>query len=205
MAERIHGDPVGVVAVDGIVDGRGVMRIRLDARRENGIEGVDYVDQPTFLVLPGNLDRGVVEVDIRASIREGVSELSRGFAGIAFHISDDLSRFECVYLRPANGSKEHPPAPRDRRAIQYFSFPRWPFDRLRDERPGEFERAADIGLDVWVRLRVDISDDEVVATVDGEEVLRVARLDPAPAGAVGLFVDIGTEALFADLEISHSR
>lgn len=167
--------------------------------------GIDYVDQPTFLVLPDVVDEGTISVDIRSTIRPGVSEMSRGFAGIAFHIAEDHSRFECVYLRPANGAREEPPAPRVQRAVQYFSYPHWPFDRLREERVGEYEAGADIGLDQWVRLRVNVAAQTVVALVDDVEVLSVPRLDPAPTGYVGLFVDIGTEAVFRSLEIAPDR
>lgn len=204
-ADLAGGVPVGVLAVPASVDGRAAVRVRLEPSREAGVPGVDYVDQPTFLLLPDQLDTGTITVDIRGSIREGVSDMSRGFAGIAFHITDDLTRFECVYLRPANGTRENPPAPRDQRAIQYFSYPVWPFDRLREEKPGEYERSADIGLDTWARLALQISADEVAAHIDGAEVLRVSRLDPAPGLRVGLFVDIGTDALFSSTSIIARR
>lgn len=38
-------------------------------------------------------------------------------------------------LRPLNGLKEGPAPPRDARALQYYAFPDWKFDRLRDEYP----------------------------------------------------------------------
>lgn len=195
------GLPVGVVAVPVSADGREGVRVRLEPSREEGVPGVDYVDQPTFLLLPDRLDTGTIAVDVRASIRHGVSEMSRGFAGLAFHITDDFTRFECVYLRPANGTRENPPPPRDQRAIQYFSYPNWPFDRLREERAEEYERPADVGLDTWTRLTVQISAEKVTALVDGEEVLQVLRLDPAPGSGVGLFVDIGTDAHFANVTV----
>lgn len=196
------GTPSGVVVEAGAA---GVVRVRLDPLREAGVPGIDYVDQPTFLILPDVIDEGTISVDIRSTIRPGVSEMSRGFAGIAFHIAEDHSRFECVYLRPSNGAREEPPAPRDQRAVQYFSYPHWPFDRLREERGGEFEAGADIGIDQWVRLRVDVAAQTVEVLVDDVEVLSVPRLDAAPAGRVGLFVDIGTEALFRSLEITPRK
>ncbi len=213
MSEHVRGPrpdlaagvPVGVVAVPGSADGRTGVRVRLEPSREAGVAGVDYVDQPTFLLLPDRLDTGTVAVDIRGSIRHGVSEMSRGFAGLAFHITDDFTRFECVYLRPANGARENPPSPRDQRAIQYFSYPNWPFDRLRDEKAGEYERPADVGLDTWTRLTVRISSEKVTPLVDGAEVLQVPRLDPATGSGVGLFVDIGTDALFANVTVDARR
>jgi hypothetical protein len=40
----------------------------------------------------------------------------------------------------------HPPSPRDQRAIQYFAYPDWKLDRLREQYPdGNYEAGADIG------------------------------------------------------------
>jgi hypothetical protein len=36
---------------------------------------------------------------------------------------------------PLNGRKTNPPSPRDQRAIQYFAYPNWKFDRLREQYP----------------------------------------------------------------------
>ena len=121
---------------------------------------------------------------------------------MAFHIADDLSSFASVYLRPLNGRRLEPSPPRNTRAIQYFAYPEYPFDRLRDEFPdGRFEAGADIAPSEWIHLRVDVADDRIVATVDGETVLTASPLAPATAGDVGLFVDIGSEAHFRDLRV----
>ncbi|MDP6925619.1 MAG: hypothetical protein QGG84_00845, partial [Rhodospirillales bacterium] len=59
---------------------------------------------------------------------------ARGFIGVAFRIQQDLSGFECTYLRPTNGRAQV--QLRRNRAVQYFSFLDWKFDRLRVEVPG---------------------------------------------------------------------
>lgn len=65
-----------------------------------------------------------------------------------------LKRF---YLRQLNGRKTNPPSPRDQRAVKYFAYPDWKFDRLGEEFPdGRYEAGADIGPDEWTTLRIDI-------------------------------------------------
>jgi hypothetical protein len=132
---------------------------------------------------------------------------ARAFAGIAYRIAERGVRFEAVYLRPLNGRKTNPPSPRDQRAIQYFAYPDWPFDRLRSEYPdGRYEAAADIGPDEWIKLKIDVAKTAVDVMVNGATALRVTENKAAPAaGAVGLFVDIGSESYFSNLTITSSR
>ena len=76
---------------------------------------------------------------------------------------------------PLNGLKTNPPSPRDQRAIQYFAYPDWPFDRLRTEYPdGRYEAPADIGPDEWTKLRIDVESTAVDVVVNGTTVLRVS-------------------------------
>jgi hypothetical protein len=191
-----------VVATAVRIDDRDAVSIELTEEATAGTAGVDYVDQPTFLLLPGAFETGVIEVDIRAGLRSDAPEYARAFAGVAYRVTDDS--FESVYVRPMNGSSLNPPGPRGDRAFQYFAYPEWPFDRLRDERPdGGFEGAADIRPDEWLRLRVQVGADSLRVSIDGVEVLELAQtLIPARPGRVGLWVDIGTRAAFADLRIT---
>ena len=112
-------------------------------------------------------------------------------------------RFESVYLRPTNGLAVAPEGPRRDRAVQYFAYPDWPFDRLREERPDAgYEAGADIRPGTWARLEVMFGAAGLQASVDGAPLLGLDRTlgDEVPGG-IGLWVDIGTEAWFADLEI----
>ncbi|WP_211349948.1 family 16 glycoside hydrolase [Microbacterium saperdae] len=187
------------------IAGRTALRVELtDDITAHGTPGVDYVDQATFVELPVTLRTGVIEVDILSRLNGKTDFPSRAFAGIVFHVQEDASAFQSVYLRPLNGRKVNPPTPRDQRAIQYFAYPDWPFDRLRTERPdGPHEAGADIGPDEWNTLRVDIGEAQITATVNDVEVLDIDRpLIPPHSGTVGLFVDIGTEAFFSRLTVS---
>ncbi|HZA30249.1 MAG TPA: hypothetical protein VE462_01860 [Propionibacteriaceae bacterium] len=90
----------------------------------------------------------------------------------------------------------------DQRAIQYFGYPEWKFDRLREEYPdGRYEVGANIGPDAWS----DIDDSRVQVTVTDTEALTVTETKVAPVvGDIGLFIDIGSECFFSDLKISLS-
>jgi len=196
-----------VVAEPATLDGRQVLRVSLtDEVTVNGVAGVDYVDQPTFVILPLAFENGTLQVDLCSGLNALAPDYARGFAGLAYRISDDRDRFEAVYVRPLNGRSLNPPSPREHRAIQYFAYPDWPFDRLREEYPdGRYESGADIVPGSWLTLKVHVDRDRLTAWIDGVEVLLVApSLVPAPRGHIGLFVDIGTEAYFSNLRIAQA-
>jgi len=196
-----------VTAVPTQVDGRTGLRVQLtDEVAHEGRPGVDYVDQPTFVIIPADFRTGTIEVDLRAGLTASAPDSARGFAGIAYHLVDGGDRFESVYLRPLNGASLDPPAPRQLRAVQYFAYPDWPFSRLRDTYPeGVYEAGADIEPDRWIHLMLVVDDARVTVTVDGVEVLTVREPKSAGVrGAIGLFVDIGTRAEFANLIVEPS-
>ncbi len=65
--------------------------------------------------------------------------------------------------------------------------------------------SADIGPDRWVHLTLVVDTSGVPVTVDGVEVLTVHEPKSAAVpGAIGLFVDIGTRAEFANLVVEPS-
>ena len=159
---------------------------------------------PTFVIIPASFINGAIEVDILSRLTARDPPTPGPFAGIAYRVTADGDHFEAVYLRPLNGQRTHPPSPRDQRAIQYFAYPDWKFDRLREQYPdGDYEAGADIGPDEWITLKLDIDDTRLTATVNGTETLALSETKAAPvAGALGLFVDIGSESFFSNLKIT---
>ena len=196
-----------VTAQPSDVGGRPALRISLtEAVRRDGRPGVDFVDQPTFVILPLELEAGRLEVDIRSDLLPDAPDYARAFAGLAFAIANDCSTFEAVYVRPYNGLSVTPDEVRGQRAVQYFAYPNWPFDRLREERPDEgFESEADIRPGAWLHLVVEFDPTHVRAEVDGIEVVDRDRVGTGSGGAIGLFVDIGTDAHFASLIVEQAR
>jgi hypothetical protein len=58
-------EPRSVTAVPTEVSGRSALRVELtDAVTLHGRPGVDYVDMPTFLIIPASFENGTIEVDI---------------------------------------------------------------------------------------------------------------------------------------------
>lgn len=159
---------------------------------------------PSFAMPDIEFANGTIEVDLAARINGRGQPDVRGFVGLAFHIADDLSTFEAVYLRMTNGSRNEPPppAPRNVSAIQYIGYPDRYWRKLRQEHPNRYEKAAPVAIESWHRLGLEIDGGSLRALVDGAEVLTVADLSyPGRKGRIGLWVDDGTEAFFSNLRI----
>jgi hypothetical protein len=138
------------------VGGREAVRVELpDEVSLHGRPGIDYLDQPTFLIIPAAFTTGTIAVDVWSRLSGKGLPDSRAFAGLAYRISDQSDVFESVYLRPLNGTKTNAPNPRDQRAIQYFAYPDWPFDRLRDAYPDcRYEAGLAIGPEERITLEL---------------------------------------------------
>ena len=193
-----------VTATPAEIKGRKALKVELDAKSRAGQPGVDFGDTDTFVMIPVSFRNGTIEVDLLGRLRPDAPPDMRAFTGLAYRIAPDGKKFESAYVRPLNGLKLKPPPPRDKRAVQYFVYPDWPFDRLRQSYPdGRYEVGANIAGDEWIALRLDVDEDKVRIAVNGEEQLVVTEPKARPvSGAVGLWVDIGTEAYFANLRIT---
>ena len=193
-----------VVAEIRDFDGRDCLWVALPADiREVGLPDVDYIDTENFVILPSDFSTGTLEVEIFTTLAHDATPEDRGFSGLAYHIDEDVKNFESVYIRGTNGLKENPPAPRNARGIQYFAFPDAKFDYLRENYPGVYEAPANLGLNEWTTLKLEVTDNGVTSYVNGEMVLAVkGSLCKSQSGRVGLRVDIGTEAYFSNLKIS---
>ncbi|HEX2908167.1 MAG TPA: hypothetical protein VHO69_14955 [Phototrophicaceae bacterium] len=186
--------------------GRTALRVEL---APTTVAAQDFVDSNTFVVIPSDFGDGEIEVDLLGRLQAAAPSYARGFIGVAFRIAPECSTFEAVYLRPTNGRADD--SVRRQRAIQYFAYPDWKFERLRQETPGLYEAGADIGPDEWLRLRLVVAGAQAQVYLDGLGngapllVVNDLKLGPTARGAVGLWVDIGTEGYFANLRIVHGR
>lgn len=206
-------DPAGgLPTVDGYRDvagevvehrGRPALALELTAEEQALQRAGAGGNRPTYAIVPGRFEDGVIEVDIAAELNGRGGADSRGFAGVAFRLGDD-ERFEAVYLRAANGTLNvpPPPSPRDVRAIQYISHPDFHFSDSRAVAPGVYEKGAPIATGSWHRLRLEVSGRRLVASVDGQIVLEVDDLRLDRSGRVALWVGDGTRAHFANLTIT---
>ncbi len=178
--------------------------MKKDAIRIIKDSAVKEFDEPTFAKLNGvNFKNGTIAVKVLSRLLKDAPETARGFIGVAFRINESNSKFECVYIRPTNGRVEV--QLRRNRATQYFSFPEFKFDRLRKDAPGEYESYVDIGLNEWINLRIEVRGAKAKLFVNRSKqpVLIVNDLKHGSdlSGAIGLWVEFGTEGYFADLRI----
>lgn len=179
------------------IEGAKVIRVVKDPTLEK-------VDEPTYARLIGsNFKNGIIEVQVFSRLLENAPDYSRGFIGVAFRADEQNSRFEGIYIRPTNGRCDN--QNRRNSSTQYFSYPDYKFDRLRSEAPGRYESYADMGLNEWIVLRIEVDGDRALLFLNGgpHPVLIVNDLKHGPdtSGGIGLWVDIGTEGFFRDLRI----
>ncbi|MEQ1587077.1 MAG: hypothetical protein ABL895_14415 [Cyclobacteriaceae bacterium] len=165
---------------------------------------VKEVDEPTFVKLQGiDFKDGSIEVNVLSKLLPNAPEFSRGFIGVAFHIKDDNSKFECIYIRPTNGRADD--QVRRNHSIQYFAYPDYKFPRLRKESPEKYESYADMGLNEWIKMKIVVNGTQAKLFLNDHKepslVVNDLKLGNQ-SGGIGLFVDIGTEGYFTNLKIT---
>jgi len=179
---RIVGRTAAMTDIKGkralkISDGPGMGVVWLD--------GYDFVD-------------GVIELDIL-----GRSQPVQGsFVGVAFHVLDGQTH-EAVYFRPFNFRVAD--STRHSHAVQYVAHPDWPWQRLRSERPGRYERAIlpEPDGDEWFHVRVIVGRPTIRVFVNDAPApcLVVDELSTRGHGSVGLWVGEGSGGYFANLRV----
>jgi hypothetical protein len=188
-----------------VIDGSKVLKLERDLNSlpfdEMNLEST--VDQPTFARLSGtDIRNGIVEVKLMGTIMENPPfKEARGFIGVGFRI-DSNNHFEGVYLRPANGRAED--QLRRNHTVQYFSYPGYPFSKLRKEANGIYETYADIGLNEWIDVRIEFRDKKAMLYLNNQKhpsFIVNKMLGKSASGSIGLWVDVGTVGYFKDLRV----
>lgn len=163
-------------------------------------------DEATYARLKdSHFHNGTIEVKVLSRLLPDAPDFARGFLGITFRIDEENENFEGIYIRPANGRCED--QVRRNHSTQYFSYPEYKFDRLREIAPEKYESYADMTLDEWIDFTLDVWDNtaKLYLHKGPQPVLVVNDLKQGPdkAGAIGLWVEVGTEGYFKDLKITH--
>lgn len=177
--------------------GKTVLRVAKDST-------VKAVDEPTYVRIKGlDFQDGIIEVKVLSRLLKTARPSDRGFIGIAFRIDEQNSKFEGIYIRPTNGRAED--QVRRNHSIQYFSYPNFKFDRLRKEAPETFESYADMGLNEWITLRVEVKGKEARLFLNNSQypvlVVKDLKWGDKVSGGIGLWVDVGTDGYFRDLKV----
>ena len=165
---------------------------------------IKAVDQPTFVKIGGHLFKnGIIEVNVQSRLLTTAPSFARGFIGIAFRVNDSNTKFECIYIRPTNGRADN--QLQRNHSIQYFSFPGYDFEYLRKEAPGQYEAYADMGLNEWIRLKIEVEGTKARLFLNNNKqpslIVNDLKQGSDLSGAIGLWVDIGTEGYFSDLKV----
>ena len=161
---------------------------------ERAGQGLAWLEGVTFA-------EGTIEFDVRGRDAE-----QKSFVGVAFHGADDQT-FEAVYFRPFNFKSAD--AAKAGHAVQYVSHPEFTWQKLRAERPGQFEQTVRPVPDPngWFHVRIVIASTKVSVYVDGspEPCLAVDKLGGRQEGMIGLFAGNGSGGDFADLKIVPTK
>jgi len=161
-------------------------------------------DEPSFVKIKDvDFKDGTIEVKVLSRLLKTAPATARGFIGVAFRIDSLNSKFESIYLRPTNGRAED--QLRRNYSIQYFSYPDYKFDRLRKEAEGIYESYADMGLNEWITMRIEVKGKQAKLFLNNNKqpslIVNDLKLGDNVSGAIGLWVDNGTEGYFTDLKI----
>jgi len=157
---------------------------------EHAGDGVAYLQGVEFT-------NGTIELDVR-----GKDVPQQSFVGVAFHGVDGTT-YDAIYFRPFNFRAEDPA--RRGHAVQYIAQPIYPWQKLRAEQPGKYERAIDPVPDpnAWFHVRVVVTSPKVSVFVDDakEPSLVIDQLSNRKKGLVGLWVGNNSGGDFANVKI----
>lgn len=148
---------------------------------------------------------GTINVKVVGKRAESAGKNARGFVGLAFRIAEDNSKFECFYIRPTNGRAND--QLRRNHSVQYISFPEYPWHKLRNETPGQYETYSDLEEGEWTALKIEVIGEKAKLYVGGVEqptlLVNDLKLGADQRGAIGLWVGPGTEAYFSEIKINE--
>lgn len=167
---------------------------------------VKAVDEPTFVRLNGvDFRNGIIEVKVLSRLLKDAPEFARGFIGVAFRIDESNAKYESIYIRPTNGRAED--QVRRNHSIQYYSYPDYKFDVLRKQAPEKYESYADMALDQWIRLRIEVKGATAKLFIDANPqpslVVNDLKRGSDVSGGIALWVEVGTEGFFSDVKITR--
>ena len=190
--------PVNVSAENFNLDGEKVLRVVKTEKL------FDFDTNSIAKLKDSDFHNGTIEVEMLSRLLPDAPEFARGFIGVAFRISENNSAFESFYIRPTNSDTSDPV--RKAHGCQYFSYPKYTFAYFRENNITDYEAPISQGLNEWVKLKAVIADSRADFYLNGVLTLTVQDLKCGAnaRGAVGFFVDIGTDAFYKNLKISKT-
>jgi hypothetical protein len=165
---------------------------------------VKEFDEPTFVKIKGiHFKNGTIEVKVLSRLLKDAPDFARGFIGIAFRINDSNTKYESIYIRPVNARVDD--QVRRNHSIQYYSYPDYKFDRLRKESPERYESYSDMEMNKWITLRIEVKDTKAKLFINNNKqpslIVNDLKHGVNASGAIGLWVEVGTEGYFSELKV----
>jgi hypothetical protein len=143
---------------------------------------------------------GTIEFDAKGQSAPPQSS----FIGVAFRVVDART-YDAVYFRPFNFRAIEPE--KKSHAVQYISEPAWPWQKLRSEKTGQFEKPIEPAPDgdAWIHAKFVIKKRQVGVYVNHAETpsLVVPELSERTGGSVGLWCN--GFGVIANLKITPSK
>ena len=187
-------------AVDQIMDdGKKVLRVIKS-------EKINLYDENTYAKVKNVMfHNGIIEVKMKSRLLPDAPDFARGFIGIAYRVNSSDSEFESFYVRPTNG-RDCEDAVRKSHGCQYFSYPGYTFSYFREYQISEYEAPINLALDEWFTITAVIEGCYAAFYLNHDQtpVLVVEKMKHGMGqhGSLGIFVDIGTEALISEISIT---
>ena len=158
-----------------------------------------------IVILPGiSFHNGTIDIDVTGKPGAGASGDARGFVGIGFRVAPDLSKYDCVYIRPTNGRADD--QLRRNHSTQYSAAPDYDWQRLRTESPGVYESYVDLVPGEWTHLKIEVNGVKMRLYVNGasQPTLLVNDMKHGDTtGGVALWIGTGSEAHFSNLRVTQ--
>jgi hypothetical protein len=140
---------------------------------------------------------GTIELDMKGKDVQGAS-----FIGVAFHGVDGTT-YDAIYFRPFNFKTDD--QARVLRAVQYVSQPAHPWQKLRTDTPGQYEKPVKPVPDPndWFHARIVVASPKVSVFVANatEPCLTVNQLSDRKNGLIGVWVGNTSGGDFANFKI----
>jgi hypothetical protein len=161
-------------------------------QNEDFDEGLVWLNNVSF-------STGTIEMDIK-----GQDVFQHSFVGIAFHGVNDTS-FEAIYFRPFNFRTDD--STRKAHAVQYISLPDYPWQRLREQNNGQYEKLLNPAPDPdnWFHAKFVIKEKEALVYVNNATTpcLQIPLLKNSSKGKIGLYTADRSGGTFANLAIQN--
>ena len=185
------------------------LKVKIEAAEYKGRKAVRVTKESEgeglAMLRDTQFEDGTIEADVAVKLTTPPGVRNPGFIGIAFRSRPDALHYDSFYLRPGNSTAEDQ-AMRNH-SVQYFASPDFDWYKLRRSWPWVYEAHAEMQLETWTRVKIEVSGRRAKLYVNGASspTLVVDGLKGEDLkGGVGLWGSDGQESYFSNLRISHA-